>query len=134
MVPASPDPVPGKPIPDAAARELKADMLQMAARFGDPHPTSITAVTAIHHEALRTATPGDFVPGREHEITYLVLMTGNFTSPRGHPPGGRTPTGRYLAVLVEPSTFRVSDLGLRDNPPPIALQTYGPVSDLTEQP
>ena len=69
---------------------------------------------------------------RDHETTYLILMTGNFTSPRGHSPaGGRTPTGRYLMVLIEPSTFRVTDRGLGDNPPPIALETFGPVSDLT---
>jgi hypothetical protein len=132
--PASANSAPGKPIPAAAARELKAGMLRMAARFGDPRPTSITAVTAIHSEALRAATPGDFVPSREHETTYLVLMTGNFTLPRGNPLGGRIATGRYLAVLVEPSTFRVSDLGLRDEPPPVALGSYGPVSDLLPQP
>jgi hypothetical protein len=41
------------------------------------------------------------------------------------------PTGRYLAVTVNPSTFQVMDLGLGKHAPPVPLRSYGPVSDLT---
>ena len=46
--------------------------------------------------------------------------------------GARPPTGRYLAVTVNPSTFQVMDLGISNQAPPVALKSYGPVLNLTK--
>jgi hypothetical protein len=107
-------------------------MLALAARFGDPNPTSIAAVAAQWSEAIHAATPGS-IPTRDVDAPmYFVVMTGDFTLPRGNPVHGH-PTGRYLRLLFNPCTAGGgSDLGLGDIPPPVPLETFGPVSDLTE--
>jgi hypothetical protein len=108
-------------------------MLRVAARFGDPDPTSITAVAANWSEAVHAATPGSIPTNLGERPMYFLLMTGNFTLPRGNPMGGPKPTGHYLSILFNPFTSGGgSDLGLSDRPPPVPLETFGPVSDLTE--
>ena len=78
-----------------------------------------------------TATPGDLVPGSAGKPVYLVVMTGNFKDTNfPMPPGTHIPTAHYLAVTVNPATFRVMDLGLGDHKPPVPLRSYGQVSNL----
>jgi hypothetical protein len=107
-------------------------MLRLASRFGDPSPASITAVTANCEEAIHAASPGSIPTSHRDRPSYFVLMTGNFTLGRPNPVAGRLLTGRYLTVLIDPATFRCTDRGLGDRPPPIPLQNFGLVSDLTE--
>lgn len=109
-------------------------MLQIAERWGDAHPESIKAVATTFDLARAAATPGSIVHDDQGaKPAYLVVMTGRFTAYR-QGPFGRPPKGRYLKLAAEPSTLRVSDAGLSDNPPHEPLETYGPVSDLTSQP
>lgn len=63
---------------------------------------------------------------------YLVILTGSFKYAEASvPPGARLPTGHYLVVTINPSTFQVMDLSIGNHRPPIPLGKYGPVSDLT---
>ena len=96
---------------------------------------SISAVATTRARALRTVAPGDTVAGDAGQRAYLVVMKGKFKLTYASvPPGAALPTGRYLAVTINPSTFQVMDLGLRNEPPPVALRNYGPVSNLTGRP
>ncbi len=109
-------------------------MLRMAEFSGDGHPVSITAVATTRDNALRAATPGDTIPGSDSQSVYLVVIEGKFELTHAKvPPGYPLPTGRYLKVTVNPSTLTIMDIGLSDNPPPVQLGTFGPVSNLTNR-
>jgi hypothetical protein len=134
ILPAGATAGPGSAIPAAAIPVLRADMFLLARFNGDAHPASIRAVFTTQAKALRTATPGDLIPGSAGRPVYLVVMTGNFTDTHASvPPGARLPAGRYLAVTINPATFDVMDLGIGNHRPPVPLRSYGPVSDLTRQ-
>jgi hypothetical protein len=120
-------------IPASAAQRLSAMALRLARHSGDANPASIRAVATTRARALRAATPGDTVPGSARQPAYLVVMTGKFKVDAPVPPGARLPAGRYLAVTVNPSTFRVMDLGLGNRKPPVPLRSYGLVSNLMKQ-
>lgn len=122
----------GSVIPASAIPALSTHMLRLAQHSGDAHPASIRAVVTTRSKALRAATPGDTIPGSARQPAYLVLMTGKFKVSAPVPRGARLPTGRYLAVTVNPATFQVMDLGLSNHAPPIPLRSYGPVSKLTK--
>jgi hypothetical protein len=124
----------GSAIPASAIPALRTHMLRLARYSGDAHPASIRAVFTTQAKALRTATPGDLIPGSARRPVYLVVMTGKFKYVEASVPhGARIPAGRYLAVTINPSTFRVMDLGIGNHRPPVPLRSYGPVSDLTKQ-
>jgi hypothetical protein len=134
ILPAGATAGPGSAIPAAAIPALRADMFRLARFNGDAHPASIRAVFTTQAKALRTATPGDLIPGSAGRLVYLVVMTGNFTDTHAPvPPGARNPAGRYLAVTINPATFWVMDLGIGNHRPPVPLRSYGPVSDLARQ-
>ena len=124
----------GQAIPAAAVANLRTHMLRLSKASGDRHPTSITAVATTRARAMLDATPGDgpLKPARLGKpAVYLVVLKGNFTlNDVPTPAGSPAPRGKYLAVTVDPSTFRVLDIGLQNRPFPIALSRYGPVSDL----
>lgn len=125
----------GTPISAVAADRLRTGMLQMAELSGDAHPESVRAVATTQDKALLAATPGDFVPGSEGRPVFLVVMKGSFTLTRvSRPPNAAAPTGRYLTVTIDPESFRLMDLGLGDQPPPVDLDSYGPVTDLIGPP
>lgn len=133
-LPSSASAGPGGAIPASAIPALRTNMFLLARRNGDTHPASIRAVFTTQDKALRAATPGDLIPGSADRPVYLVVMTGNFTDTLASvPPGARIPTGRYLAVTINPVTFQVMDLGLGNHKPPVPLRGYGPVSDLLTQ-
>lgn len=130
-LPSSASAGPGGAIPVSAIPALRADMFMLARYDGDAHPASIRAVFTTQDKALRTATPGDLVPGSAGRPVYLVVMTGNFKDTHFPVPRGvRLPTGRYLAATVNPATFRIMDLGIGNSKPPVPLRSYGPVSNL----
>jgi hypothetical protein len=105
-------------------------MANRAARAqGDRAPEWVSAVVTTHEKALTSATPGDFVPGSEHTVVYLVTMKGhfkayNFSRPHGTP----LPTGSYSSFVIDAETFRGMDRGLSDRPPPVAPASLGPVT------
>ena len=121
-------------IPASAAHQLKAAMYQMARASGDARPTSIQAVLTTRARALQLATPGETVPGSAGQTVYLVVMKGHFTLREvSVPRGGHAPRGHYLSETLNPTTLRPMDLGLRNQPSPIPLQSLGPVSNLTRR-
>lgn len=118
-------------IPASAIPALSTAMLRLARQSGDGNPTSIRAVSTTREEALRDATPGDMVPGSAGQPAYLVVIIGKFKLDNAPVPrGAHPPTGRYLAVTVNPATFRIMDLGLSNHKPTMPLRTYGQVSNL----
>jgi len=121
----------GSAIPAAAAHRLSTMMLREARLSGDAKPASIMAVTTTRASALKVATPGDTMPGSTGQTVYLVVMKGSFTlNDASVPPGGHAPTGHYLAVTFDTTTFHTLDLGLSDHAPPGSLRSLGPVSNL----
>jgi len=125
----------GSAIPASAVSPLATSMAQLAQWNGDAHPASIQAVSTTEDQALQTVTPGDQVPGSTGVPVYLVVMTGNFTDMHASVPSGAAlPTGKYLTVTIDPATHAVMDLGLGNNAPPVPLDSYGPVTDLSSPP
>jgi hypothetical protein len=121
-------------IPAAAARQLDAIMLRAALLNGDVKPSWIEAVATTRAAALQEATPGDLVPGSAKQSAYLVVMKGTFTLRDAPvPPHSPLPTGHYLAMTFNPTTFQLMDLGLSNRAPRIALWKFGPVSDLASK-
>src|SRR5262249_36488822 len=91
-------PVPGLPVPASVIPRLTA-MAAMAARAnGGDSPDWVSVVVSTHEQALTSATPGDFVPGNELAIVYLMTMKGHFTARKQAPLGGQHPTGTYLSM------------------------------------
>jgi hypothetical protein len=59
-------------------------------------------------------------------------MTGHFVGlDLPTPPGGATPTGSYLSIVVSARTLLLLDLRLSVQAPPKALATLGPVTNIT---
>jgi len=44
--------------------------------------------------------------------------------------GARLPVGRYLSLVVDATTFAVTDSGLSEHPPRVAPASLGPVTHL----
>jgi hypothetical protein len=124
----------GLPIPAPAAASLRTAAVGLAQLSGDARPGSITAVATTYTKALQAATPGDkVVLGNTDQTVYLVVIKGEFTLKNAPvPPGAHNPTGRYLAVIFDPSRGKFTDGSVSDQPPSVPLQSYGPVADLTK--
>jgi hypothetical protein len=118
-------------IPAAAAGQLGTIMEHVATVSGDAKPAWIEAVTTTRDKALRIATPGDLIPGSASQTVYLVIMKGDFTlNGASVPLNARAPTGHYLAMTFNPTTFQEMDLGISNQAPPASLGFLGPVSML----
>jgi hypothetical protein len=122
----------GSVVPASAITQLTSTALAVARQNGDAGPVSAEAVTTTHAKALREATPGDTVPPAGAQTVYLVVMKGRFTANFPVPAGTRKPTGTYLSITLNPTTFQLMDLGLSDHAPPLSLGSFGPVSMLTK--
>jgi hypothetical protein len=121
----------GSPIAAAVIPALRANMLQLARFNGDAHPVSVSAVLTTRARALRLVAPANTVPGSARQRVYLVVLTGNFTDTRAPvPPGAKDPSGRYLAVTVNPATWQVMDLSIGNHRPAVPLSSLGAVSAL----
>jgi hypothetical protein len=120
------------PVPAAAIGRLTAVAYRAATVNGDPHPAWITVVLTTQARALTSATPGDYVPGSAHVRAYLITMRGHFTAAEAsRPPGAKAPSGRYVSLVIDAATFRDSDFGIGDRPPPVRPAALGPVTYLT---
>jgi len=61
----------------------------------------------------------------------VVLIKGNFTANGASvPPGGHAPNGHYWSTIVDARSLDGVESGLTDQPPPVSLQSLGPVSTL----
>ena len=122
----------GPPVPASAIARLTAVAHRAATLNGDPTPAWITAVATTHARALTSATPGDFEPGSARTRVYLITMRGHFIARLASvPAGGKTPTGRYLSLVIDARTFAGLDMGLSHRPPPVPPSSLGPVTYLT---
>ena len=122
---------PGRPVPASAVPRLRAIAKRFAKLNGGHALTQATAVRTTQRKALTSATPGDFVPGSGGVPVYLVTMQGHFVAYGASvPPGASAPTGRYASLVLDARTFDGLDMGLGDNPPPVAPESLGPVTDL----
>jgi len=121
-------------IPAAAARQLGTIVEHVAKVSGDSEPSWIQGVTTTRDKALRIATPGDQIPGSAGQTVYLVVMKGDFTlNNAAVPPGAQLPTGHYISMTFNPTTFQVMDIGISDQAPPASLGFPGSVSSLTQR-
>jgi hypothetical protein len=124
--------VAGPPVPAPAIGRLTAMARRAAAVNGDPAPVWITAVLTTRAKALTSATPGDYVPGSARTKVFLITMRGRFTAREvSVPPGGTAPSGRYLSLVIDATTFRSLDFGISRKPPPVPPARFGPVTCLT---
>lgn len=93
----------------------------------------VQAVATTRAQALSAATPGDNVSDDVSlQPVYLVIMQGSFTGKVPVPPGTAEPTGSYLAMVFDPATFNLLDMGIGSEAPPVTLQSLGPVTTLSK--
>lgn len=105
---------------------LASSLTAPAGRVSGHPPAGCLGLCRIRRQLLPDQRGG--------QPAYLVVITGKFKLDDAPvPPGARLPTGRYLAVTVNPATFQVMDLGLGNHKPPVPLRSYGPVSNLMKQ-
>jgi len=122
---------PGAAIPAAAVPAMRTNMLELSRYMGDAHPTSVDAVLANRARALLAVSPDDKVPGSAGQTVYLIVLVGHFTDDNASvPSGAKIPTGRYLAVTINPATWAVEDLSLSNRAPTVSLGSYGPMDAL----
>jgi hypothetical protein len=124
-------PVPGQPVPTSAIPRLTAMAERAVKGNGGRAAEWASAVVTTEEKALTSATPGDFVPGGEHTIVYLVTMKGHFTAYAASiPAGAHVPTGTYMSLVLDAKAFQGLDSGLSSKPPPVVPASLGPVTYL----
>ena len=77
---------------------------------------------------------GNDIADKATGAVYLVLMKGDFTLYSGGPVPScaQAPTGHYFSAIVDAATFVTLEAGLGNRPPPVPLQTLGPVLNLRQ--
>jgi hypothetical protein len=121
----------GPPVPRSAIKRLTAIARTAARANEDRRPAQVTAVLTTHALALTSATPGDLVPQGRRDKVYLVTLEGHFTANDATgPPGSAAPKGRWLSLVIDARTFRVTDAGVSPRRPPVAPASLGPVTYL----
>jgi hypothetical protein len=117
------------------------DDLTLARRLGQEmggaHPDDISTVNTTRHRALEVLFPGEDVGGpgvQQASRVHVVEMHGSFVDEQAHPPAengrsGRSqlPHGKWLTVVLDPSSNQVLDLLLGSRRPrlqPLGLVTH----------
>jgi hypothetical protein len=123
----------GAASPAAVAHRLRAMALHAVAICGGARPAWILAVRTTFSKAMAMAGGGNDLADNATDAVYLVLMKGEFTLSNGGPVPScaRAPTGHYFSAIVDATTFVTLEAGLGNRPPPVPLQTLGPVLHLT---
>ncbi len=122
---------PAPRIAATAIPALRANMLQLARFNGDAHPVSVSAVLTTRGRAVRAMAPGDTDPGSTGQRVYLVMLTGHFIDSHASVPhGAKIPSGRYLAVTINPATWQMMDLSIGNHRLAVPLSSFGAVSAL----
>lgn len=120
--------------PAAVARRLRTLALHAVAICDGARPAWIRAVRTTFSKAM--AMPwwraGDEIADNPTDAVYLVLMKGDFTLSSGAPVPScaQAPTGHYFSAIVDAATFVTLEAGVGSRPPPVPLQTLGPVLNL----
>jgi hypothetical protein len=95
--------------------------LQVAALAGDPSPRSIQHVEAIRGDAVLASSGDVLAESARGEDVYLVALDGQFSAsflPK--PPGAPVRTGSVMTLVLDASTGRITDVGIKDNTPDLA--------------
>lgn len=124
----------GRPVPASAVPQLTVIAERAARLNGDRHPRWATAVLTTHAQALRSATPGDFVSNRRGARVYLVTIRGQFAcNTCTGPAGAKAPSGTYISLVLDAKSFTGLDFGMSPKRPPVAPASLGPVTYLIGQ-
>ena len=123
------------PLPSSAAsaatvaRRLRTVALHAVAICNGARPAWIRAVRTTFRKAIAMVSGGNDIADKATGAVYLVLMKGDFTLYDGGPAPScaQAPTGHYFSAVVDAATFVTLEAGLGNHPPPVSLQTLGPV-------
>ena len=115
------------------AHRLSTMALLAVAICGGTGPAWILAVRTTFSRAIATVGGGNDTADNATDAVYLVVMKGDFSLCNGGslPRCAQAPTGRYFSAVVDAATFVTLEAGLGNHPPPVPLQTLGPVLHLT---
>ena len=119
--------------PAAVAHRLRTMALHAVAICDGARPAWILAVRTTFSNAMAVVGGGNDIADNPTDAVYLVLMKGNFTLHNAGPVPScaRAPTGHYFSAIYDAATFVTLEAGLGNQPPPVPLQTLGPVLNLT---
>lgn len=97
---------------------LKAAALQVSAANGEHHPSGITFVRSPRNKEVAALSDSD-VPG--DDPSYLVQLHGHFTGATASvPPGGKTPAGTTLTIIVNAHDGEITDWGISSGEVPLS--------------
>jgi hypothetical protein len=122
----------GAASPAAEARRLRTIALHAVAICDGVRPAWILAVRTTFSKAMAMVGGGNDIADNATDAVYLVLMKGDFTLYSGGPVPScaQAPTGHYFSAIVDAARFVTLEAGLGNRPPPVPLQTLGPVLHL----
>jgi hypothetical protein len=123
----------GAASPAAVAHRLRTMALHAVTNCHGAMPAWILAVRTTFSKAMAMAGGGNDIADNATDAVYLVLMKGDFIFNDGGPVPScaHAPTGHYFSAIVDAATFVTLEAGLGNRPPPVPLQTLGPVLNLT---
>ncbi len=118
--------------PAAVAGRLRTMALHAVAICDGARPAWILAARTTFSKAMAIVGGGNDIADNATDAVYLVLMKGDFTLYNGGPVPScaQAPTGHYFSAIVDAATFVTLEAGLGNRPPPVPLQTLGPVLNL----
>ena len=127
----------GATSPAAVAGRLRTMALQAVTICAGARPAWIRAVRTTFSKAMAIpmVRQGDDIADNATDAVYLVLMKGDFAFRDSGGPvlpscAHSGPTGRYFTAVFDAATFVTLEAGLGNRPPPVPLQTLGPVLNL----
>lgn len=124
----------GATSPAAVARQLRTKALHAVTICDGVRPAWIRAVRTTFSKAMTVVGGGNDIADNATDAVYLVLMKGDFAfrdSGSVLPSCAHgEPTGRYFTAVFDAATFVTLEAGLGNHPPPVPLQTLGPVLNL----
>jgi hypothetical protein len=124
----------GATSPAAVARQLRTKALHAVTICDGGRPAWIRAVRTTFSKAMTVVGAGNDIADKATDAVYLVLMKGDFafrdSGPMRPSCAHAGPTGHYFTAVFDAATFVTLEAGLGNRPPPVPLQTLGPVLKL----
>jgi hypothetical protein len=125
----------GATSPAAVARRLRTMALHAVTICDGARPAWIRAVRTTFSKAMIVAGGGNDIADKATDAVYLLLMKGDFAFRASGPvllscAHAGPATGHYFTAVFDAATFVTLEAGLGNRPPPVPLQTLGPVLNL----